>query len=388
MSTATGPRGPFSTPERDAFEDSFRRFVETEITPNVDDWDEAGHVPWELHQKVGAFGVWGLGIDTAYGGLGSDDAFIRARFGELLFGCGASGVAAAVGGRSISIAPLAWFAPDNFRTTLLPRIIKGEIGSSLAITEPSGGSDVANMSTRALKTETGWLLNGEKTYITAGMTSEWFVIGARTGGAGLAGISLFLLHKDTPGFSRSAMGRKMGWWASDQANLYFDNCTLPEDALLGPQDQGFAAIMNNFNYERLTMIAGCLGMGRRCYEAALDWARTRQTFGQRLIDHQVIAHKFADMSARLDALSAWLDQICWQINEVGMPVDQISKAKVFASKTLEFVASESMQVFGGAAYMRGNPVERVWREIKVMAIGGGSEEIMRDLAVRQMGLTR
>jgi len=276
--------------------------------------------------------------------------------------------------------------PESVGQTVLREIIAGRVGSSLGITEPSGGSDVANMSTRADRVQGGWVLNGEKTYITGGMTSDWFVIGARTGGTGLSGISLFLVHKDADGFSRTALSRKQGWWCSDQASLHMDNCHIPDDALMGPEDKGFIAIMENFNYERLGMAAGCVGMARRCYDTALDWARDRRTFGQRLIDHQVIAHKFSDMSARIDALAAYFDAICWHINAGHMPVAEISKSKFLGTKTLEFVTSECMQVMGGAAYMRGNPVERTWRELKVMAIGGGSEEIMRDLAARQMGL--
>ncbi|MEM8730060.1 MAG: acyl-CoA dehydrogenase family protein [Pseudomonadota bacterium] len=377
---------PFFSPEREAFETAFRRFVATEVTPFVDDWDEAGEVPWDLHEKIGNFGVWGLGVDAEFGGLGMDDAFMRARFGEILFGCGASGVAAAVGGRMISIAPLARFAPEPFKRDILPEIIAGRVNSALAITEPSGGSDVANLRTSGERVQGGWVLNGEKTYITGGMTADWFVVGARTGKPGLGGISLFLVSKDADGFARTPLGQKMGWWCSDQATLHFDNCHVPDDALLGPQDKGFVAIMDNFNMERLAMMAGCVGMARRCYDAALDWSRERQTFGQRLIEHQVIAHKFADMSARIDSVAAYLDVICWKVNSGPMPIAEISKGKVLSTKMLEFVASECMQVFGGAAYMRGNPVERAWRELKVMAIGGGSEEIMRDLAARQMGL--
>ncbi len=377
---------PFDTPERVSFRDSFARFVDAEIRPNVDAWDEAGAMPWELHEKIGAFGIWGFGIDEEYGGLGFDDAFMRATSSELLTGCGASGVAAAVGGRAISIGPLAKFAPEDFRRQVLPEIIAGRTCSSLAITEPSGGSDVANLRTRAERRGNGWVLNGEKTFITSAMESDWFVVGARTGGDGLAGISLFLVEAGTPGFTRASLDRKMGWWCSSQATLNFDDCALPAEALMGPENQGFIAIMNNFNYERLSLVAGVLGMMKLCFSSSLDWARERRTFGKRLIEHQAIAHKFAEMSARIDALEAWLERICWQINEGEMPVAEISKAKFFSTKALEFCASEAMQVFGGAGYMRGNPVERIWRELKVMAIGGGSEEIMRDLAVRQMGL--
>lgn len=384
--TSSSMRSPFQSEERDRFVDSFSRFVKAEILPYAEKWDEEGHLPWEVHAKIGEFGVWGLGVDQAYGGLGFDDAFIRARFAEILLGCGVSGIGAAVGGRTISIGPLAKFAPDPFRTTILPEIIAGRVGSSLAITEPSGGSDVANLRTRAERAPGGWRLTGEKTFITGAMHSDWFVVGARTGGPGLSGISLFLVPAGADGFTRVPLGKKMGWWCSDQATLIFEDCFVPDEAMLGPENRGFIAIMDNFNHERLTIVAGALGMARLCYASSLEWARERETFGKRLIEHQVIAHKFAEMSARIDALAAYLDLICWRFNEGEKPVAEVSKAKFLATKTLEFVASEAMQVLGGVGYMRGNPVERIWREVKVMAIGGGSEEVMRDLAARQMNL--
>lgn len=377
---------PFMTPERAALRRDFARFVDTEIKPNIEKWEADRAVPWALHQTIGDFGLYGFGIDEKYGGLGFDDAFMRHDFNELLFGCGASGVAAAVGGRMISIAPIALFASEEVKMQLLPEILSGRMMSSLGITEPGGGSDVASLTTKAERRGDKWILNGEKTYITGGMDAEWFVIGARTGGPGLTGISLFLVPHDAPGFSRTPLGGKMGWHCSQQATLHMDDCELPESALLGPENKGFIAIMNNFNFERLSLASGSLGMMKICYESALDWARERRTFGQRLIEHQVIAHKFAEMSAKIDLNEAYIERICWAINQGVMPVAELAKAKVQATKSLEFVASEAMQVFGGASYMTGNPVERVWREIKVMAIGGGSEEIMRDLAVRQMGL--
>ncbi|MCE8555971.1 acyl-CoA dehydrogenase family protein [Ruegeria pomeroyi] len=377
---------PFMTPERQAFRDTLAAFFATEVTPHVEEWEAAQAVPWELHQKLGELGVFGFGIPEEYGGLGFDDAFMRCDYAELAFGCGASGVAAAVGGRMISLGPMVRFAPEAFRQNVLPRIVRGEMNSALAITEPGGGSDVANLSTRAARVAGGWVLNGAKAYITGGMDAQWYVVGARTGGPGLAGISLFLIEADTPGFSRTPLGGKMGWHCSTQAMLHFDDCHVPETALIGPENKGFLAIMNNFNHERLAMVAGSLGMMRVCYRSALDWARERRTFGQRLIEHQVIAHKFAEMSARIDMTEAYLERICWAMNQGLMPAAEIAKAKVQATKALEFVASEGMQIFGGAGYLTGNPVERVWREVKVMAIGGGSEEILRDLAVRQMGL--
>ena len=375
------------TPEREAYRANLARFFDSEVRPFVDQWEAKRAVPLELHQKLGALGVFGFGIPEEFGGLGFDDAFMRADYAELAFGCGASGVAAAVGGRMISLGPIVQFASEEFKQTVVPEIVAGRMNSSLAITEPGGGSDVANLKMKAERTSHGWVLNGAKAFITGGMDSQWFVVGARTGGSGLTGISLFLIEADTPGFSRTPLGEKMGWHCSEQAMLNFDNCLVPAPALIGPENKGFLAIMSNFNHERLAMVAGSLGMMRLCYKSALEWARQRRTFGKYLIEHQVIAHKFAEMSARIDMIEAYLERICWGISQGLMPAAEIAKSKVQASKALEFVASEALQVFGGAGYMSGNPVERVWREVKVMAIGGGSEEIMRDLAVRQMRLS-
>ncbi|MEL7485736.1 MAG: acyl-CoA dehydrogenase family protein [Pseudomonadota bacterium] len=379
-------RNPFDTDERIAFRETMARFVESEIKPHADEWDEAGDFPWALHEKVGALGVFGFGVDEKYGGLGFDDCFLRASYSEEFAKCGANGVPAGLNGRTISISPIEKLASDEIKDRVLKDIVLGKKGSSLGITEPSGGSDVANMKTTARRDGNHYVINGSKTFITGGMKSDYFVIGARTGGEGLGGISLFFVEADAPGFSRTAMDRKMGWWASDQATLYFDNCRVPAENLMGEEDHGFLAIMQNFNYERMGMIAGALGMMKVCLDESIDWAKERETFGRPLIKSQVIRHKIADMSAKIDATEAYLNQICWEMNEGHMPVAEICKGKFFATKALEFCASEAMQIFGGAGYLRGNAVERIYREVKVMAIGGGSEEIMRDLAVRQMGL--
>ena len=379
-------KNPFETEERAAFRENVRRFVEAEVTPHADFWDEAGDVPWELHQKVGALGVFGFGVSEQYGGLGFDDCFMRAAFSEEIAKCGAGGVPAALGGRSISIGPIEKFASEDIKTRVLADIVSGRKGSSLAVTEPSGGSDVARLKTTAKRDGNHYVVNGSKTFITGGMNSDYFVVGARTGDEGLAGISLFFVEADADGFSRTLIDRKMGWWASDTASLYFDNVRVPAENMLGDENLGFIQIMNNFNFERIAMIAGMLGMMKVCLESSVAYARERETFGRPLIKSQVIRHKIADMSAKIDMVEAYLNQICWQANEGDMPVAEICKGKFSASKALEFCASEAMQIWGGAGYLRGNPVERIYREVKVNAIGGGSEEIMRDLAVRQMGL--
>jgi len=222
-----GLKNPFDTPERKAFRETIEAFVETEIRPYAHEWDEAGHVPWALHEKIGALGVWGFGIDPKFGGLGFDDPFMRTDFAVALSMCGAGGIPAALGGRGISLDPLQKLAHEDIRNRVLPEIISGKKGSSLGITEPGAGSDVANLKTTATKDGDGWILNGSKTFITGGMESDYFVIGARTGGPGLTGISLFFVEADAAGFSRTPLTKKMGWWASNQATLYFDDLRVP-----------------------------------------------------------------------------------------------------------------------------------------------------------------
>lgn len=379
-------RNPFETPERRTFRDTIARFVRSEIEPHANAWDEAGSFPWEVHAQTCALGLFGFGIDEQYGGVGFDDAFMRTTAAEVLGYWAPGGVVSAIGSRGIMVGLVADFASEAIKRRALPDILAGRKGGALGITEPSGGSDVAALQTRARRDGDVYVLNGCKTFITGGMLASHFVIAARTGGDGIGGISLFFVDADTPGFTRTAIERKMGWWCSDTATLYFENCRIPATHLMGQENAGFIATMNNFNYERLFMAAQMLGMARRCLDESIAYAKERHTFGRTLLAHQVIRHKIADMSARIDAMEGLLNQICWNVNAGDMPVAAICKAKFFCSGALEFIANEAMQIFGGAGYLRGNPVERIYREVKIMAIGGGSAEIMRDLAVRQMGL--
>ena len=194
-----------------------------------------------------------------------------------------------------------------------------------------------------------------------------------------------LIERDTPGFSRTPL-KKMGWWASDTATLYFDECRVPAGNLIGQENAGFKLIMKNFNSERLSIAAGCASAARVCVEDAIAYARERRTFGKRLTEHQVIRHKLVDMAQRITASQAMLELLAWRVQQGESPVAEICMLKNQATQTMAFCASEAVQIFGGAGYMRGVKVERIYRDVKVNAIGGGTEEIMKDLASRQMGL--
>jgi acyl-CoA dehydrogenase len=379
-------RNPYDTDDRKSFREMVTKFLETEIWPHVDEWDESGQYPQEINEKVCELGVFGFGIDEKYGGLGFDDQFMRKDVSVEMGRSSAGGLFASVGSRNIMLGPLTELANEEIKMKALPDLMSGKKGGSLGITEPGGGSDVARMKTTARKDGNEWVLNGSKTFITGGMQASYFVIGARTGEEGLGGISLFFVEADTPGFTRTSIDKKMGWWSSDTATLYFDNCRITADNLMGEENKGFLSIMNNFNYERYMMGAQMLGMAKRCFEECVQYSQERQTFGKNLIEHQVIRHKLADMSAKIDAMDAYLNQVAQLMNDGEMPVAEISKIKFYCSECIESIASEAMQIFGGAGYLRGNAVERIYREVKVMAIGGGSKEIMKDLTAKQLGL--
>jgi acyl-CoA dehydrogenase len=380
MSTA---RSPYYTPEHEAFRDTIRRFVAREIEPYAAEWDEAESFPRELYEKAAGVGLLALGFPEEYGGVATD-SFYGIVAAQELARAGAGGIAASLQSHTIGAPPIAFAGSPELKRRLLPEILAGRMISALAITEPSGGSDVANLQTTARREGDHYLVKGTKTFITSGMRADCVTVAVRTGGAGRGGVSLLVIERDTPGFGRTPL-KKMGWWASDTATLYFDDCRVPVGNLLGAENEGFALIMRNFNRERLGMAAGCTGYARVCLDEAAGYAKERRTFGKALIEHQVIRHKLVDMSMRVNGTQAYLESIAWRVDRGENPVADICMLKNQATLTMEFCAREAVQIFGGAGFMRGPKVERIYREVRVNAIGGGAEEIMRDLAARQLG---
>jgi acyl-CoA dehydrogenase len=375
---------PFYTADHIAFRDVVRRFVQNEIEPFAHEWDEAGGFPRELYEKAAAIGLLGLGFPEEYGGT-LVDQFMWIVATQELARAGAGGVSASLNSHSIGAPPIARAGSPELKARVLPEILAGKKISALAITEPSGGSDVANLRTSAKRDGDFYVVNGEKTFITSGMRADYITTAVRTGGEGPSGVSLLLIPGDTPGLTRTPL-KKMGWWASDTATLHFDNCRVPAGNLLGTEGAGFMIIMMNFNSERLTMAAGCIAASRVCLDEAVAYAKQRVTFGKPLSKHQVIRHKLVDMAQRVAASQAMLELLAWRLEQGESPIAEICMLKNQATQTMAFCASEAVQIFGGAGYMRGVKVERIYRDVKVNAIGGGTEEIMKDLASRQMGL--
>lgn len=376
---------PFISDEHRAFRDSVRRFVDSEIMPHVDEWDEAGEFPRELYEKAGALGYWSNGVEEAYGGLGGTDPFLTTILAEEMARAGAGGIPAGLGSNSIAIPPIAVAGTEGLKAALLPPLLAGTAIGALAVTEPSGGSDVAGIITRAGRDGDHYVVNGEKTFITSGMRADYLTTAVRTGGEGAGGISVLVIPTDLEGITRTPLP-KMGWWSSDTASIAFTDVRVPARFLVGAENVGFPILMANFNSERLMLIAGMNGASRVLYEDALEWARGRHTFGRPLSQRQVIRHKLVEMDRRINASKAFQDVLAWRSSQGDSPVAELAEAKVTASLTMEFCAREAAQILGGASFIRGNRVERLYREVRVNAIGGGSEEIMRDLAARRLGI--
>jgi acyl-CoA dehydrogenase len=378
-------RSPYYTEEHEAWRRTLRRWVDAEIAPFVNEWDEAETFPRELYRKASEIGLLRIGFPDEYGGIPDKDPFLTIISTEELNRPACGGLAASLMSHSIGAPPIAAAGSNALKARVLPPILRGEKISCLAITEPSGGSDVAAIQTTARRAGGEYIVNGSKMFITSGMRGDYFTVAVRSGGPGIDGISVLLIEGDRPGFARTEMV-KMGWWASDTAALYFDDVRVPVENLLGEENQGFRVIMRNFNSERLGMAAGANMNARVALEEAIAYARERHTFGRRLADHQVIRHKLVEMTRAVNATQAYLEMTAWKIAQGESPVADLAMLKVQATQTMEFCAREAMQIFGGAGYIRGHKIERIYREVRVNAIGGGSEEILRDLAARQLNL--
>jgi acyl-CoA dehydrogenase len=370
----------------DAWRKTVRQFVDREIAPHVNAWDEEGKFPRELHRRAAAIGLIGLGYPEEYGGVKDGvDVFHSIIASEELARAGSGGLVAGLMTHGIGLPPVIALGSDDLKARVAPGVLDGTRLIALAVTEPSGGSDVAAIKTRAVRDGGDYVVNGEKTLITSGMRADWLTTAVRTGGPGAGGLSFLLIDAESPGVSRARLV-KMGWWMSDTASIRFDNVRVPAGNLIGAENSGFSGIVANFNGERLGMAAQAIAFARVAVEDAAAWAITRETFGKPLVKHQVIRHKLAEMVRHVHASTALLDNCAWRVRNGETPVAELSLLKVQATRTMELCAREAMQILGGAGFIRGCRVERIYREVRVMAIGGGSEEIMLDLAGRQMGL--
>lgn len=377
-------RSPFYDETHDQLAQSVRTFIEREVEPYIDQWEADRELPRELHKKAAEAGILGLRYPEEYGGHSEGfDAFHGLVLTEELARPGAGGLGASLMTHGIGLPPILAMGSEELKQRIAPPVLAGDKIIALGITEASGGSDVAKLRTTAKRDGDDYIVNGGKMFITSGMRADYLTTAVRTGGEGAGGISLLLIEMDREGVSRTRL-EKMGWHCSDTASIHFDDVRVPAANLIGGENSGFMGIMRNFNGERLGMAMGCCAFARVCLREAADYAAQRETFGKPLTGHQVMRVKLADMARQIGTTQAWVDQLAWQSKEgVGQPADY-AMLKVQATQMLERVARDACQVLGGASYLQGSKVERIYREVRVNAIGGGSEEIMLDLAGRQL----
>jgi len=392
-----GAPGKF-TQSHKSFQATCRAFVDTEIMPHVDQWEEDRGFPSSLHATAYKAGMYGAFWPKKYGGTTPTEEemdmyhyFIF--YDELARPC-ASGLYASLVTHSIGLPPVMMLGSEAQKDMCAQAIITGQKNVALAVTEPGGGSDVANVRTTAELDSSGefYIINGQKTFISGGMNADYFTTGARTGDNGNKGISMFLLEKGTPGLKTTRL-KTQGWHLSTTTLVTFDDVRVPVSSRLGAEGDGFKAIMRNFNNERLALAITANRQARVCLDDAVRYARSRKTFGKPLISHQVIRHKVMECARTIMATHAFQLTLIAQQKTREEASDHlagsIALCKVQSTKGFEFVARECSQIFGGKSYLRSGPgimTERAYREVRVLAIGGGSEEIMLDLAARQAKL--
>lgn len=379
------PPSPFLTPEHDAWRAKLRDFIDTRVAPDLDAWDAASDFPDSLYGEAARAGISGMGFREDLGGTGENvDLYHRILFAEEFFRLGSGVVFADLATPWIALPPIISGGTPEMLDRVARPVLAGEKKIAFAVTEPGGGSDVSGFTTTAERRGDVFVVNGGKTLISGAMKADFLLTAVRTGGPGMGGLSMLLIETDRPGVTRGPVPG-LQWYNRNNGWLSFENVEVPVSNLIGVENRGFAGLAGQFNIERFSGIAATLAMARTCVAESIAFARERHTFGKRLIDHQVMRHKIVDMVQRLKAAYAFLDILVWRFSRGEAPVADLALLKVQATTTLEHCARESLQVLGGRAYTGQNRVERIYREARIFVIGGGSEEILRDLAAKQMG---
>jgi acyl-CoA dehydrogenase len=366
--------------------DQLRRFVESEIVPHGPKWEEAGVVPRNVLRKMGALGFLGLRHPVEYGGSGMDTlatVVLAEELGRSSFG----GVSATVLVHTDMASPhIARFGSKAQHQRWMRKIVAGEAITAVAVTEPGAGSDVASIRTRATRDGNHFVLNGTKMFITNGVHADLYFVAAKTDTAakGSRGITMFVVEKGTPGFRVGQQLDKTGWLSSDTAELVFEDCRVDADAMLGEENKGFYAIMRNFQNERVTMGAMAMAEAGRAIEITLDYVKSRPAFGGTLWDKQAVRQKLAALAARVEAGRQLVHHAAWLDAEGQDCVREVSMVKAYCGELVNEVMYACVQCHGGAGYMRGSAIERMSRDARIQAIGGGATEVMLEEVAKRM----
>lgn len=378
---------PFDTPERRDLRATVRRFVQRDVVPHLAEWEDAGELPRDLHKLAATIGLLGIGFPESVGGSGGDllDSVVTTE--ELIQAGGSSGLVAGLMTHGIALPHIV----DAGNPDLIDRFVRptlaGALIGSLAVTEPDGGSDVANLTTRATRDGDHYVVDGAKTFITSAWRADFVTTAVRTGGPGHAGISLLVVEDGTPGFVKSRKLAKMGWHCSDTAELSFAGARVPVANLVGVENGGFALLMRQFQVERISLAVQAYATAQRCLDLTLAWVRQRSTFGRPLISRQLVRHKLVDMASRIELARTYVRSVAERVAAGEEVVAQVCVAKNAAVEACSAVVDEAVQLHGGVGYLRESEVERHYRDSRVLGIGGGTTEVLAELAARRWGFT-
>jgi acyl-CoA dehydrogenase len=385
----------WNTPERQQLRKTVRAFAEREVVPHIDEWERIGELPRELHRRAGAAGLLGAGFPEAVGGGGGDGADSLIICEEMHNAGSPGGVFASLFTCGIAVPHMIASGDERLIERFVRPTLRGELIGSLAITEPDGGSDVGHLRTSAKRDGDDYLVNGAKTYITSGVRADYVVTAVRTGGPGAAGVSLLAVEKGTPGFEVSRKLDKMGWRSSDTAELSYTDVRVPAANLVGIENSGFAQIAAAFVAERVGLAAQAYSSAQRCLDITAEWCRSRETFGRPLISRQSVQNTLADMARRIDVARVYTRNVVERQlaadarsnTDTGEPglIPEVCFAKNTAVEAGEWVAHQAVQLFGGLGYMAESEVERQYRDMRILGIGGGTTEILTALAAKTLG---
>ena len=376
----------WTTPEREQLRKTVRSFAEREILPHVDEWERSGDLPRELHRAAGDAGLLGSNFPEEVGGGGGDGADAVIVCEELHQAGVPGGVFSSLFTCGIAVPHMIASGDQHLIDTYVRPTLAGELIGSLAITEPGGGSDVGHLRTSATRSGDQYILNGAKTYITSGVRADFVVTAVRTGGPGAAGVSLIVVDKGTPGFEVSRKLEKMGWRSSDTAELSYVDAAVPVANLVGAENTGFAQIAEAFVSERIALAAQAYSSAQRCLDITVQWCRDRETFGKPLISRQSVQNTLAEMARRIDVARVYAHHVVERqlAGETNL-IAEVCFAKNTAVEAGEWVANQGVQLFGGMGYMAESEIERQYRDMRIIGIGGGTTEILTSLAAKLLG---
>lgn len=378
--------GIWNTPERESLRKTVRSFAEREVLPHADEWERTGELPRELHRKAGEAGLLGANFPESVGGGGGDGADAVIIGEEMHYSGSPGGVFASLFTCGIAVPHMIASGDERLIETYVKPTLRGDLIGSLAITEPGGGSDVGHLTTRAVRDGDDYILNGAKTYITSGVRADYVVTASRTGGPGAAGVSLIVVDKTTPGFEVTRKLDKMGWRSSDTAELSYSDVRVPVANLIGAENSGFFQIAAAFVSERVGLAVQAYASAQRCLDLTVQWCRDRETFGKPLIARQSVQNTLAEMARRIDVARVYTRHVVErQLAGEENLITEVCFAKNTAVETGEWVANQAVQLFGGMGYMAESEVERQYRDMRILGIGGGTTEILTSLAAKTLG---